>query len=441
MPKTTMYAGINNSPQTVTTAEITATAQAIPVDNIGVFPEGPNLATLGTGDDAEVVQYTAAADGQLTGCIRGFGGTTAKIWPTDTVVYRAFTLEDYRRLCVNIDTLFSEKIDSNGAASDATVAFTAAATRANVATGETLAIIVGKIAKWYADLKNVAWSGSYNDLTNRPQNMPPTAHASTHAAEGSDAITPESIGAQEEITTRGVLKGDGAGGVSQAEAGIDYQSAITVTGLLKGTGNGAVSAAQAGTDYQAPITQHGILKGTGSGVTGAEAGTDYQAPISATGLLKGAGNGSVSAATAGEDYQAPITVTGLLKGNGSTVQQAVAGTDYAAAPRTVTATLLASGWEWVNVYNIPQTRALDPGWIYVCRQTVNVSGMTESATAIVSLDPSAVNMVAQAAASAMLRAVEQANGTVTIEAAAYTTYQTSEDIPIEVDIPIQVTIL
>ena len=50
-------------------------------------------------------------------------------------------------------------------------------------------------------------------------------------------------------------------------------------------------------------------------------------------------------------------------------------------------------------------------------------------------------MVAQAAASAMLRAVEQANGTVTIEAAAYTTYQTSEDIPIEVDIPIQVTIL
>ena len=108
---------------------------------------------------------------------------------------------------------------------------------------------------------------------------------------------------------------------------------------------------------------------------------------------------------------------------------------------TVYATLLASGWEWVNVYNIPQTRALDPGWIYVCRQTVNVSGMTESATAIVSLDPSAVNMVAQAAASAMLRAVEQANGTVTIEAAAYTAYQTSEDIPIEVDIPIQVTIL
>lgn len=434
MPKIDMYAGINNSPQTVTTAEITASAQAIPVSSTTVFPAGPNLATLGTGDDAEVVQYTAISGNELTGCVRGFGGTTAKIWPTDTVAYRAFTLEDYRRLCVNIDTLFSEKIDSNGAASSATVAFTAAATRANVATGETLAIIVGKIAKWYADLKNVAWSGSYNDLTNRPQSMPPTAHASTHATEGSDAITPESIGAQEEITTRGILKGDGAGGVSQAVAGSDYQSAITVTGLLKGTGNGAVSAAQAGTDYQAPITQQGILKGTGSGVTGAEAGTDYQAPISATGLLKGAGNGSVSAATAGEDYQAPITVTGLLKGNGSTVQQAVAGTDYAKPSNTVYATLLATGWTF---------EAFNDGMVsqYVARQTVNVSGMTAAATAIVSLNSSADTATAKAAAPLMLRAVAQAEGAVTVEASAVTSASSGGDIPIEVDIPIQVTIL
>ena len=434
MPKIDMYAGINNSPQTVTTAEITASAQSIPVSSAAVFPAGPNLATLGTGDDAEVVQYTAISGNELTGCVRGFGGTTAKIWPTDTVVYRAFTLEDYRRLCVNIDTLFSEKLNSNGAASSATVAFTAAATRANVATGETLAIIVGKIAKWYADLKNVAWSGSYNDLTNRPQSMSPTAHASTHAAEGSDAITPESIGAQAEITTRGILKGDGAGGVSQAVAGSDYQEAIAVTGLLKGTGNGAVSAAQAGTDYQAPITQQGILKGTGSGVTGAEAGTDYQAPISATGLLKGAGNGSVSAATAGEDYQAPITVTGLLKGNGTTVQQAVAGTDYAKPSNTVYATLLATGWTF---------EAFNDGMVsqYVARQAVNVSGMTAAATAIVSLNSSANAATAKAAAPLMLRAVAQAEGTVTVEASAVTSASSGGDIPIEVDIPIQVTIL
>ena len=442
MPKIDMYAGINNSPQTVTTAEITASAQSIPVSSTAVFPAGPNLATLGTGDDAEVVQYAAISGNELTGCVRGFGGTTAKIWPTDTVVYRAFTLEDYRRLCVNIDTLFSEKLNSNGAASSATVAFTAAATRANVATGETLAIIVGKIAKWYADLKNVVWSGSYNDLTNRPQSMPPTAHASTHAAEGSDAITPESIGAQAEITTRGVLKGDGAGGVSQAVAGSDYQEAIAVTGLLKSTGNGAVSAAQAGTDYQAPITQQGILKGTGSGVTGAEAGTDYQAPISATGLLKGAGNGSVSAATAGEDYQAPITVTGLLKGNGTTVQQAVAGTDYAKPSNTVYATLLATGWE-AEVISDSSTApyVADQGQTFVAVQTVSVAGITANSTAIVSLAPTNSLDVVKAAASAMLQASAQGNGTVSVRAYAYTAMASGSEGHPEVDIPIQITIL
>ena len=444
MPKIDMYAGINNSPQTVTTAEITASAQSIPVSSTAVFPAGPNLATLGTGDDAEVVQYTAISGNELTGCVRGFGGTTAKIWPTDTVVYRAFTLEDYRRLCVNIDTLFSEKLNSNGAASSATVAFTAAATRANVATGETLAIIVGKIAKWYADLKNVAWSGSYNDLTNRPQSMPPTAHASTHAAEGSDAITPESIGAQAEITTRGVLKGDGAGGVSQAVAGSDYQEAITVTGLLKGTGNGAVSAAQAGTDYQAPITQQGILKGTGSGVTAAVAGTDYQSPINATGLLKGAGNGSVSAATAGEDYQAPITVTGLLKGNGTTVQQAVAGTDYAKPSNTVYATLLATGWTFdiVNDTDAATRVVPEPGTTGAYQQTVSVAGITENNTAIVSLPSSVTSAQFKAAAPLQLFASGQGNGTITVRiGASYCSTSAPPIDPPTVDIPIQVTIL
>lgn len=434
MPKIDMYAGINNSPQTVTTAEITASAQAIPVSSTAVFPAGPNLATLGTGDDAEVVQYAAISGNELTGCVRGFGGTTAKIWPTDTVVYRAFTLEDYRRLCANIDALFSEKLATSGEASNTVVAFTQASTRENVDTGETLAVLVGKLAKWYADLKGVAWSGSYNDLSNKPVSMTPTAHAATHGASGSDPLTPNSINAQAKIEASGILKGDGAGGVSTAQAGTDYQAAIKATGLLKGSGNGAVGAAQAGTDYQAPIMQQGILKGTGSGVTSAEAGTDFQAPVTATGLLKGAGNGSVGAATPGTDYQAPIKITGLLKGNGSTVQQAVAGTDYAAAPTTVTATLLATGWTFEAFNDGPVSQ-------YVARQTVNVSGMTAAATAIVSLDPSANAATTKAAAPLMLRAVAQAEGAVTVEASAVTSASSGGDIPIEVDIPIQVTIL
>lgn len=49
-----------------------------------------------------------------------------------------------------------------------TPTFSQAANRANIASGETLATIFGKIMKWFADLKTVAFSGSYTDLSNKP---------------------------------------------------------------------------------------------------------------------------------------------------------------------------------------------------------------------------------------------------------------------------------
>lgn len=47
--------------------------------------------------------------------------------------------------------------------------FTQASTRANIESGETISTIFGKIRKWFADLKTVAFSGSYNDLSNTPR--------------------------------------------------------------------------------------------------------------------------------------------------------------------------------------------------------------------------------------------------------------------------------
>lgn len=52
--------------------------------------------------------------------------------------------------------------------SNSTVAFTEAQTRTNIATGEKLSVICGKIKKFFADLKTVAFTGSYNDLENKP---------------------------------------------------------------------------------------------------------------------------------------------------------------------------------------------------------------------------------------------------------------------------------
>lgn len=46
--------------------------------------------------------------------------------------------------------------------------FTMAVSRANINSDETYSTIFGKIKKWFNDLKTVAFSGSYNDLSDQP---------------------------------------------------------------------------------------------------------------------------------------------------------------------------------------------------------------------------------------------------------------------------------
>ena len=46
--------------------------------------------------------------------------------------------------------------------------FTEASERANIASGETITVILGKIKKFFTDLKTVAFSGSYEDLSDQP---------------------------------------------------------------------------------------------------------------------------------------------------------------------------------------------------------------------------------------------------------------------------------
>lgn len=46
--------------------------------------------------------------------------------------------------------------------------FTEATDRVNVMSGETIPTLFGKIKKWFTDLKEIAFSGSYNDLSDTP---------------------------------------------------------------------------------------------------------------------------------------------------------------------------------------------------------------------------------------------------------------------------------
>ncbi len=66
----------------------------------------------------------------------------------------------------------SEKLDKMGDASNVTTEFTTATTRSNLTTKEKLSTSLGKISKWFSDLKAVAFSGSYNDLNDKPASLP-----------------------------------------------------------------------------------------------------------------------------------------------------------------------------------------------------------------------------------------------------------------------------
>ena len=57
----------------------------------------------------------------------------------------------------------------NVSTNDQTPTFTESSTRNNIASGEKLSVILGKVQKFFNDLKTVAFSGSYTDLTNQPQ--------------------------------------------------------------------------------------------------------------------------------------------------------------------------------------------------------------------------------------------------------------------------------
>ncbi len=97
-------------------------------------------------------------------------------------------------------------LSPTGNASNVTAAFTQASTRANLTTGEKLAVSLGKLMKWFADLKTVAWSGKYTDLTDKPTALKnPNAltlqmgGSNEQVYDGSEAktfnVTPADIGA------------------------------------------------------------------------------------------------------------------------------------------------------------------------------------------------------------------------------------------------------
>jgi hypothetical protein len=104
----TIYAGFPGSPQTTTTAQITAGDVSIPVTDLGVLPNAPNTATLQDtyGVNFETVAYSAKSAASGTGTItvssRAIDSSgsygIAGIWPAGTYIGRTLTKYDLTAL-------------------------------------------------------------------------------------------------------------------------------------------------------------------------------------------------------------------------------------------------------------------------------------------------------------------------------------------------------
>lgn len=121
----------------------------------------------------------------------------------------------------------SGKLDKTGDGSNVTAAFTAATTRSNIATGEKLSVLFGKIAKWFADLGTLAFKSTVakSDLASDVQTSLDKADSALQSAPVTSvngktgAVT---ISVPTVPSTTSLLKGNGSGGIVAATRGSDY---------------------------------------------------------------------------------------------------------------------------------------------------------------------------------------------------------------------------
>lgn len=155
---------VNNTLSGTSTTEALSAAQGKALDD-KITDLSDSLGTLGYGDMMKST-YDADSDGIVDDAAKLGGQLPAYYAKATDIPTKNSQLTNDSGYLVASD--ISNKLDTTGNASNTTVTFTAATTRANIATGEKLSTILGKVAKFFADLKTVAFTGSYNDLTNKP---------------------------------------------------------------------------------------------------------------------------------------------------------------------------------------------------------------------------------------------------------------------------------
>ena len=167
---TTMYAPQNNGPHTALAETINAAQTDITVADASILPTAPNVLTIGTGEDAELVLMSAKT-GNIITVTRGYNGTAAKSWETDEWVYRAITAQDVSALQANVNAINAGKVDAESGKGLSTNDYTSAEKQklAGIAAGANNYVHPSTHpASMITGLANVATSGNYADLSGKP---------------------------------------------------------------------------------------------------------------------------------------------------------------------------------------------------------------------------------------------------------------------------------
>lgn len=179
----------------------------------------------------------------------------------------------------------AEKLDKTGNGSDVTAAFTAASSRVNIATGEKLSVLLGKIAKWFGDLKALAFKDKVakTDLADDVQTSLGKADSALQIAPVTSvngktgAVT---VSVPTVPSTTKPIKGNGSGGLVAAVAETDFaspvfsrkvtlttagwnsstkQQSVTVSGVLADTTKQCIYPAPVDTSYDSAWNSCGVL--------------------------------------------------------------------------------------------------------------------------------------------------------------------------------------
>ena len=175
---------------------------------------------------------------------------------------------------------FTNKLDKTGDGSNVAAAFSAATTRTNIATGEKLSVLFGKIAKWFSDLGSLAFKSTVakSDLASDVQTSLGKADSALQSYTETDPTVPAWAKAKTKPSYSKSEVGLGnVDNVKQYSASnpppypvtsvngktgavtIPTVSVPETTALLKGNGSGGIVAATRGSDY---IASGNIVKQT-----------------------------------------------------------------------------------------------------------------------------------------------------------------------------------